>query len=187
MMETRYKALRLIATLMKITGIFIAVLSVFGALSLCGAVTSGGVAFERMLREFGQNSSGLGAFAGLMGGLFAGVVPVVIGGSFALIMYAGGEAVNLQIAIEENTRSMVWYLQHPTQTAPATYAQMQPGGGGQSTSAVISPISLGRYFNLLPRQDLKDAFVHSAARKLSQQMSNVQIAGMRWFNKKEIL
>jgi hypothetical protein len=143
-METRYKALRLIATLMKVTGIFIAVLSVFGALSLCGAVTSGGVAFERMLREFGQNSSGLGAFAGLMGGLFAGVVPVVVGGSFALIMYAGGEAVNLQIAIEENTRSMVWYLRYPTQTAPVPSTQMQPGGGDQSTSAVISPKSAGQ-------------------------------------------
>jgi hypothetical protein len=135
-MEKRYKALRIVASLMKGTGILIAVLSILGALSLCGAITSGGMVFDRMFREFNQTSSGLGAFTGLVGGLFAGVFPVVFGGSFALLMYAGGEAVNLQIAIEENTRSMTWYFQYSGRSAPGASLPVQPAL--QSASAALS-------------------------------------------------
>jgi hypothetical protein len=140
-MEKRYKALRIVASLMKGTGILIAVLSILGALSLCGAITSGGMVFDRMFREFGQSSSGLGVFTGLVGGLFAGVFPVVFGGSFALLMYAGGEAVNLQIAIEENTRSMTWYFQYSGRSALGASLPMQPAL--QSASAALSQTGPG--------------------------------------------
>jgi hypothetical protein len=138
-MEKRYKALRIVAVLMKGTGILIGVLSILGALSLCGAITSGGMAFDRMFREFGQSSSGLGVFTGLVGGLFAGVFPVVFGGSFALLMYAGGEAVNLQIAIEENTRSMTWYFQYSGKTAASASLPVQPA----LQSASVAPLRTG--------------------------------------------
>ena len=138
-MEKRYKALRLIALLMKITGIIIGVLSIIGALGICATVTGGGVAFDRMLREFDQSTRGMGSLAGAMGGMLAGIVPVIVGGSWALFMYAGGEAVNLQIAIEENTRTMVWLQQNSSRPAPPTYTQIQPGGGN-STIGITPPV-----------------------------------------------
>jgi hypothetical protein len=137
-MEKRYKALRLIAALMKITGIIIGVLSIIGALGVCATVTSGGVAFDRMLREFDQSSRGMGSLAGAMGGVLAGIVPVIVGGSWALFMYAGGEAVNLQIAIEENTRTMVWVTQYPKQPLPSPLQPLEYASGAQPPG-VFSP------------------------------------------------
>ena len=137
-MEKRYKALRLIAILMKITGIIIGVLSIIGALGICATITSGGFAFDRMLREFDQSTRGMGSLAGAMGGVLAGIVPVIVGGSWALFMYAGGEAVNLQIAIEENTRTMVWLQQSKSRPVPAASLPVQSWGVSQPAS-VITP------------------------------------------------
>jgi hypothetical protein len=131
-MERRYKVLRFIATMMKVVGILTGILAILGAISICGIFTSSGLAFEQILRNFGQDTRGFGAFAGILGGLFAGILPIILGASLALIMYAGGEAVNLQIDIEENTRSTVWYLQNqhrsstPSQTIYQPAQQHQP-------------------------------------------------------------
>jgi hypothetical protein len=119
-MEQRYRALRFVATLLKITAIFFAVISFFGALSICGIIFSGGIAIDRFAREFGGATSGLGMAAGIVGGAIASILPIVLGSSFALILYAVGEAVNLQIAIEENTRSAAWHIQNPVKLPVVT-------------------------------------------------------------------
>jgi hypothetical protein len=43
-------------------------------------------------------------------GLSVAVLPIILGGSLAMILYAGSDAINLQIDIEENTRITAQYF-----------------------------------------------------------------------------
>jgi hypothetical protein len=131
-MQERYKALRLVATIMKLLGILTGILAILGAISVCGIFASSGSVIDQFLREFGYNSRSLGLFAGVIGGLLTSILPIMAGATLALILYAGGEAINLQIDIEENTRSTVWYLQNqymsskPSRPSPIIYQPEQP-------------------------------------------------------------
>jgi hypothetical protein len=125
-MERRYKALRFIATMMKISGIMTGIVAFIAAIGVCGIFTSSGLAIDQLSREFGANTRSLGLLAGTMTGLLTATLPVIAGASLALILYAGGEAVNLQMDIEENTRSTVWYLQNQYRAATPSQTLYQP-------------------------------------------------------------
>lgn len=110
-MEKKYTALRFIANMMKVLGIILAVLTAITAIGICGTGVLGGTALDSLGRQLDQSTGGVGLLTGTVIGLIATIVPIILGGGLALFLYAGGEAVHLQISIEENTRSMAWFLQ----------------------------------------------------------------------------
>ena len=87
----KYKALRTIASILKVVGIIYGVLTILGALGACIALGAGA---SYMYDE------GLGIIMGILYGLLI----LIIGGIAALMMYAGGELIYLLIDVEENTR-----------------------------------------------------------------------------------
>jgi nitrate/nitrite transporter NarK len=136
-MERKYVALRSIATMMKVLGIIVAGLTVLAVLGICGTGLLGGAALDRLSREFGQQTGGVGLFTGAIWGLIATVFPIILGGSTAMFLYAAGEAIYLQINIEENTRNMAWYLKEqswPGATASLAAIQPHPGLAIQNTA-----------------------------------------------------
>jgi hypothetical protein len=148
-MEKRYTALRTIAVIMKVLGVLTAILTVFAVLSICGAGTMLGAEFDR----FSRGTGGLGALTGLVGGLFATILPILMGGGLALFLFAAGDVLYLQIDIEENTRATSRLLQQrerayaPAQQfaapapAPAAYPPAYPPAFPQTApvAAVFPP------------------------------------------------
>jgi hypothetical protein len=63
-MERKYVALRFVAKAMKVFAIIVAGLTVLTALGICGTGISGGAALDRLGREFGQSTGGLGTITG---------------------------------------------------------------------------------------------------------------------------
>ena len=119
-MEKRYSALRTVASILKGLGIFVGVITALIVIAMCLILVVGGAAVDDFSRDFG-GTSGIGPLTGIFFALVLSIVPIIYGGGFALILYAFGEAINVQIDIEENTRSMVWMLRgaNPIQPAPA--------------------------------------------------------------------
>lgn len=103
-MEHKYRALRFIASVLKVLGIIVGILAVIAAITFCATSVFGGAAFERALGSYGQNTPGLGLFTGLLGGIIFSIVPIIVGGIQALVLFAVGEAIYVQIDIEQNTR-----------------------------------------------------------------------------------
>ena len=118
-METKYSALRTVASIMKGLGILVGVITGILVVIICLASVAGGAAFDSISREFGQSSGVLGSLSGALMGVIASLIPIILGGSLALTLYAIGEAVNVQIDIEENTRSMAFMLRG-TPSIPAS-------------------------------------------------------------------
>lgn len=112
-MEKRYSALRTVASIMKGLAILVGIITGILVIIICLASVAGGAALDTFSREFGQSSGALGSLSGALMGIVASLVPIILGGSLALTLYAIGEAVNVQIDIEENTRSMAFILRGP--------------------------------------------------------------------------
>jgi hypothetical protein len=125
--------------MMKALGIIVAVLTTISAIGICGVSVLSGTALDRFGSEFGQDTFGVGIFTGTIIGIIATIVPVILGGSLALFLYAAGEAVQLQISIEENTRSMAWFLQQQAQSPVQTSPPLSPQETVQDTSTPVSP------------------------------------------------
>jgi len=124
-MEKRYSALRTVASVMKGLGILVGIITGILVIIICLASVAGGAAFDSLSREFGQSSGVLGSLSGALMGVVGSLIPIILGGSLALMLYAIGEAVNVQIDIEENTRSMTFLLRGST-SFPATAADGVP-------------------------------------------------------------
>ena len=133
-MERRYTALRVIASGMKILGAMVGILTVLAVCGLIGAGFQLGTEIERWSRTLGQNQSGLGAITGLAGGLLASLLPIILGGSTSLILFAGGEALYVQIDIEENTHKMARILSQRVPQPALAYPGFQ-----QSLSSQVNP------------------------------------------------
>jgi hypothetical protein len=120
-MEKKYSALRTIAAIMKVLGIIVAILTALSVIAICLVSVMGGAAFDDINREFGLGAYGTGYLTGIFLGLIFALVPVINGGVWALILYAGGEVILVQIDIEENTRGIVYLLrkQLPGTSTPA--------------------------------------------------------------------
>ena len=125
-MEKRYKALRTVASVMKGLGILVGIITGILVVIICLASVAGGAAFDSISREFGQSSGLLGSLSGALMGVLASLIPIIMGGSLALMLYAVGEAVNVQIDIEENTRSMVFMLQGSSPMQVPALANIPP-------------------------------------------------------------
>lgn len=108
--QKKYKALRFIASAMKILGIICGILTVF---FVCVSYVFGniiGSEIDELATAFGQSQEGLAAITTFVFGFIASLFPILIGGSISLTLFAIGEAIYVQIDIEENTRNLVLYL-----------------------------------------------------------------------------
>ncbi len=93
-MDRKFTALRIIGTVYKIAGVLIAL----GTVLMVIAMIVGGSAFSG-----GGMMNGFGFFGPAW--IIIGVISVVVGGGLAaLSVYAIGEALDLLINLEENTR-----------------------------------------------------------------------------------
>lgn len=115
----RFGVLRFIGTLLKVIAWIILILSILGAIgvglasSQVGAIT--------------QNNALLSAlFSTPAGGIVAGVVTLLFGLIYFLVLYASGESLHMQLAVEENTRLTAALLlrmhQESQQETRPTYA-----------------------------------------------------------------
>lgn len=110
-METKYRVLRIVATIWKVLAWIVLVVSVLGG---CGSLAIGLMA--------GGANSGLGGGAGaqLVGGAIGGAITAVIAIFFGLLyflfLYAFAELVDVMIALEANTRSTAEQLKNLPKT-----------------------------------------------------------------------
>jgi hypothetical protein len=122
-MEKKYTALRIIATGMKILAIIVGIITILAVCGILGAGASLGSEINRLTKSLGEGPSGWGSILGLAGSILAAILPIIIGGTIAVILYAGGEAINVQIDIESNTREMIdtlIELYSPPSSGPAS-------------------------------------------------------------------
>lgn len=143
-MERKYGALRVIATGMKVLGFIVGILTVLAICGFLGAGITIGAGLEKLSSDLGQNQGGWGAIIGLVGGLLTSLLPIIVGGSLALILFAGGEAIYVQIDIEENTRKMAWYLpQRASLPVPISPAPQD------SQQSLVNPVPIPNQANPL--------------------------------------
>lgn len=128
-MEKRFKVLRFIGSVYKILAIIKAVGVVLVAIGVLIASIVGGSTVSNLSKQFGQNYQYLNLFSGIVGGLIAFFVILIIGGLVALSLYAIGEAIYLFIALEENTRG----------TAVLIKRQLTSSSESQSANPMIYP------------------------------------------------
>ncbi|MFQ5922820.1 MAG: hypothetical protein ACE5M4_08250 [Anaerolineales bacterium] len=102
-MQTRYRALNIISTIYKVLGGIIGVITLLLVLVICASSVLGGAAIDSLGREFG-NGGGSGLLGGVFGGLLLSLVTILYGGLIAVTLFAIGEAIDLLLALEENTR-----------------------------------------------------------------------------------
>ena len=106
-MDRRYTALRTIATIYKIFGVIVAVITVLSTLGVCASILLGGSTLSD-LGGFGDSGPAM-----IIGGLVLILSTILGGGGMALTFYALGEGINLLIALEENTRMTAAMLAGP--------------------------------------------------------------------------
>jgi hypothetical protein len=113
LMEKRYTALRIIATIYKVMGVIFGVLAILAAI----ATVLGGATLDL---GFGNRAGG--TFVALIGAVF-----ILLGGLLgALGVYAIGELVSLLINIEENTRFSAIILRDRLAGQPPSQPVMPP-------------------------------------------------------------
>jgi hypothetical protein len=105
-MEKRFRALRIIATILKIIAWIVLVVGVLAAIFVfISGVAAGGLANSSYLGNSPAFALGT-LFTGVLGG-FVVLLAVLF---YFLVLYAMSEAIYLGLAIEENTRETAHYL-----------------------------------------------------------------------------
>jgi hypothetical protein len=111
----RFGVLRLVGTLLKVIAWIVLIVSILGAIGLVLVGNSGIIVPTDLLP--------LDALAlGQVQGIFIGVGLLVLGLIYFLILYASGESLHLQLALEENTRltaALLLRMHQETQQEPA--------------------------------------------------------------------
>ncbi|MBN1668767.1 MAG: hypothetical protein JW862_16855 [Anaerolineales bacterium] len=109
-MTKRYHALRFIATVYKIIGAILGVLTILGVIAFCVVSLIGGTAYEAMAQEFGMDA-GVGFAGSMLGAIVFGLFGILSGGGAALTLYGTGELIYLLLDLEQNTRNTNHLLQ----------------------------------------------------------------------------
>jgi hypothetical protein len=121
-METRYRALRTIATIFKILGWLILILGILGACGSSAAMVLGGSTMMSMGGFEGGGDQGF--IVTLIMAVVVFVFMVIFVGLYALLLIAGSEGIYVFLDIEENTREMARRLgQRGTPAPPPPSAQ----------------------------------------------------------------
>lgn len=111
----RFGVLRLVGTLLKVIAWIVLIVSILGAIGLVLVGNSGLVIPTTALP---LDTSAMGQ----MQGIIIGLALLVLGLIYFLILYASGESVHLQLAVEENTRltaALLLRMHQETQQEPA--------------------------------------------------------------------
>ncbi len=93
----RFGVLRFIGTLLKVIAWIILIVAILGAI---GAGIAGG----QLLQVLGNTAAAGQVLASPAGGIVAGIAILLFGLIYFLALYATGESVHMQLAVEENTR-----------------------------------------------------------------------------------
>ena len=93
----RFGVLRLVGTLLKVVAWIFLILSILGAIGL-------GLVGSNLQLPVTTTLPIDPATMGPIGGILAGVGLLIFGLIYFLILYASGESLHLQLAVEENTR-----------------------------------------------------------------------------------
>ena len=126
-MERRYHALRTIATIYRVLGYIVAVLTILAILAICGLSVIGGAGLQSVSRDFdlGISSRASGIAGSIFGGLIISLIVLIYGCVVAISLIAFGEGIYLLIAVEENTRKTALLLQNqPKVNPPVAQAQI---------------------------------------------------------------
>ena len=110
-MEKRYSILRIISAIYKFVGVILLILTLLSAVGVCLLSLAGGAALDDIIQEtesdqFGRSNSDSGlAEASALGGMLLSVGVLLYGGFISLAIYGTGEAIQVFLSIEENTRA----------------------------------------------------------------------------------
>lgn len=97
----RFGVLRVLGTLLKVIAWIVLIVSILGAIGL-GLTSMNGDLLTNALSTVVPPET-LAAFAGA-GGILIGIAFLIGGIIYFLLLYAAGESLHLQLALEENTR-----------------------------------------------------------------------------------
>ena len=100
-MEKRFRALRVIATFYKILAWIVLIVTIIASLF---AMITGVISGSRSTGSSSLAIPGLSGAAGPLAGIFTGIVGLVTGVIWFLLLYAVAEAIYVILSIEENTR-----------------------------------------------------------------------------------
>lgn len=103
-METKYRVLRIVATIWKVLAWIVLVLSVLGG---CGTLALGVIGSAAA-----RSNDALGLGGGLLGGAITAAVAIFFGVLYFLFLYAFSELVDVLIALEANTRATAEQLKN---------------------------------------------------------------------------
>ena len=117
-MERRYHALRTIATIYRVLGYIVAVVTILAILAICGLSVIGGTAFQSVSQDMGINSRASGIAGSIFGGLIGSLVVLLYGGVMAISLIAFGEGIYLLISMEENTRKTALLIENQIKVVP---------------------------------------------------------------------
>ncbi len=106
-MQKRYRALRIIATIYKLLGVIIGILTILAILGFCVSAVTGAA----VMQNLGQRGNVFPAVGNVGLALVGSVIGIIYGGGLSLTLYALGEFIYLLLAIEENTRATVLLLE----------------------------------------------------------------------------
>ncbi len=99
----RFGVLRFIGTLLKVLAWIVLILTILAAIGAALANVNGGLA--AILNQLGPAGLVLSQIAATpAGGIVAGILTLLFGLIYFLILYASGESFHMQLAVEENTR-----------------------------------------------------------------------------------
>lgn len=97
----RFGVLRVLGTLLKVIAWIVLIVSILGAIGLGLTSMSGDMLTSALSTTVPPET--LAAFAGA-GGILIGIAFLIGGIIYFLLLYAAGESLHLQLALEENTR-----------------------------------------------------------------------------------
>lgn len=123
----RFGVLRIMGTLLKVMAWIVLIVAILGAIGLGLASTNpdlltnllGQLLPPETLAQFGS-----------AGGILVGIVLLFAGLIYFLIIYAAGESLHLQLALEENTRLTAALLLRMHQESHQADPRATYGGGG---------------------------------------------------------
>lgn len=96
----RFGVLRLWGWILKILAWIILILSILGAIGAVAAPT----AFSQLLGNAAASNPAAAFLSSPVGGIMVGIGALLIGVLYFLVLFAMGEQMHMQLAIEENTR-----------------------------------------------------------------------------------